>query len=176
MLALVRLGFILTWEAFVYAASDSFSVSDKVVHERLLLIEKTEITFNSQFPQENVNFFLFLFFFKKSGMVSLLTMIWNSYLCSLGDHGMLLRGAWNSGQQKQKDLTTLKKNSKTNLCACCLGGKKKVVGQQLTRSCTRPYVIHLLIAKIQQNIFAMRESSDPSEKNQRLLSCEPAHG
>ena len=61
---------------------------------------------------------------------------------------MLLRGAWNSTKQKEKDLTTLKKNSKTNLCACCLGGKKKVVGQQLTRSCTRPCIINLLIAKI----------------------------
>ena len=38
------------------------------------------------------------------------------------------------------------KNSQTNLTAC---GKRKVVCQeQITRSCTRPCVINMLIAKI----------------------------
>ena len=41
------------------------------------------------------------------------------------------------------------KNSQTNLTACCVGGKRKVVCQeQITRSCTRPCVINMLIAKI----------------------------
>ena len=76
-------------------------------------------------------------------------MIWKGYLCSLGDHGMLLRGAWNhSAKQKAKDLTTLTKTSQTNLSTCCVGGNKKMVGQQLTRSCIRPCVINMLIAKI----------------------------
>lgn len=41
------------------------------------------------------------------------------------------------------------KNSQTNLTACCVGGKRKVVCQeQTTRSCTRACVINMLIAKI----------------------------
>ena len=41
------------------------------------------------------------------------------------------------------------KNLQTNITACCLCGKRKVVCQeQITRSCTRPCVINMLIAKI----------------------------
>ena len=41
------------------------------------------------------------------------------------------------------------KNSQTNLTACCVGGKRKVVCQeQITRSCTRACVINMWIAKI----------------------------
>ena len=41
------------------------------------------------------------------------------------------------------------KNSQTNLTACFVGGKRKVLCQeQITRSCTRPCVINMLITKI----------------------------
>ena len=40
------------------------------------------------------------------------------------------------------------KNSQTNLTAYCVGGKRKVICQEkITRSCTRPCVINMLIAK-----------------------------